>query len=98
MITKIKTHNTDYPVLAEVRSIFEQLYPISYYEVYEEIGLNSVELELMDIDYNDIERDLELIKLAVEIIYPNINIHIILNQLSTDWGRVKSVLVVGDRK
>jgi hypothetical protein len=97
MITRIKQQQDNLPIANAISSVFEELYPVEYYDIEEQYNWNTIELELYDIDYNDIERDLEYIQLAVAILYPDIKLHIILNQLVENGERVKSVLIVGDK-
>ncbi len=97
MITRIKQQQDNLPIAFAISSVFENLYPVNYLDIEEQYNWNTLELQLSDEDFSDIERDLEYIHLAVAILYPDIKLHIILNQLVESGERVKSVVIVGDR-
>jgi hypothetical protein len=97
MITRIKQQQDNLPIAFAISSVFEDLYPVDYLDIEEQYNWNTLELQLSDEDYSDIERDLEYIQLAVANLYPDIKLHIILNQLVESGERVKSVVIVGDK-
>jgi hypothetical protein len=97
MITKLKQTNES-SVKEIINSVFTDLYPISYIDLSEQYDYNTIELELDDQDYNDIERDLEVLDLILSILYPEVRVKIILNQMINYDHRVKSVIVFGDKR